>query len=179
MCSACAGRRSLNRRHRGIPIVANRRAGLACWRPRAETTAESRLEGTMGDNKTIARRWFSEVWAPDGEALVDRWLAPDVVAIMEDGDVRSPSDFKQSRRKMLDAFPDLRLTVEDAIEQGEKVVVRWSARGTHTGDGLGLPATNRPIEIRGMTWLEFRDRQVVRGWDSWNLGGMIGRLTAP
>ena len=133
----------------------------------------------MGENATIARRWFAEAWAPDGEPLLDRWLAPDVVGVMESGDVNGPAAFKEMRRQMLHAFPDLRLTVDDLLEQGDNVVVRWTAQGTHQGDGLGMPPSQRAISIRGMTWMTFRDGQIVRGWDTWNLGGMLNHLTAP
>jgi steroid delta-isomerase-like uncharacterized protein len=70
------------------------------------------------------------------------------------------------------------VTVEDVVEQDGKAVVRWTVRGTHRGAGLGVPSTNRPVSFRGITWLELRDDRIVRGWDSWNLGGLISSLTS-
>jgi steroid delta-isomerase-like uncharacterized protein len=131
----------------------------------------------MGANAAIARRFFREVWRAGGEATVDALLARDIVGWMEGCDVKSPEDFKQARRQLLEVFPDLSVTVEDVVEQDDKAVVRWRVTATHRGAGLGVPPTNRPVSFRGITWLELRDGRIVRGWDSWNLGGLISSLT--
>lgn len=133
----------------------------------------------MGPNATIGRRWFTEVWADGGERVVDELMALDARGEMEGRAVDGREDFKAARRELLSVFPDLTVTVDDVIEQGDKAVVRWSARATHRGAGLGMPATNRPVSFRGMTWFEARDGRIVRGWDSWNLGGLIVSLTQP
>ena len=87
-----------------------------------------------------------------------------------------PVECKDVRRTLMRVFPDLRMTVDDAIEQGGKVAVRWSATATHRGEGLGVPATDRRVSFRGMTWLEVREDRIVRGWDSWNLGALLAEL---
>ncbi len=133
----------------------------------------------MGTNATLARRWFKEVWLADGEKTVEELLAPDGTAWLEGRIAKGPQEFKEARGQLLEAFPDLVATIEGIVEQDENVVVRWSAQATHTGGGLGMDATNRPVSFRGITWMEFRDGQIVRGWDSWNLGGLIGSLAAP
>ena len=133
----------------------------------------------MANNAAIARRWFREVWVAGGEAVVDQLMAPDAVASMEGRTVNGPVDFKDVRRTLMHVFPDLRMTVDDAIEQEEKVAVRWSATATHRGEGLGVPPTNRRVSFRGMTWLEVRDGRIVRGWDSWNLGALLAELQGP
>ena len=130
----------------------------------------------MGNNAAIARRWFREVWQAGGDATVDQLLSEDAVGWMEGRVVNGAQEFKDARTQLLDAFPDLVLTVDDIMEQDDKVAVRWSVRATHGGPGLGMPATNRPVTFRGMTWMELRDGQIVRGWDSWNLGALIMTL---
>ena len=90
--------------------------------------------------------------------------------------VKGPFEFKAARRTLLHVFPDLTMTVEDTIEEGVKVAVRWTATATHRGEGLGVPPTDRRVAFRGITWLELRDGLIVRGWDSWNLGGLIAEL---
>ena len=130
----------------------------------------------MSDNAAVARRWFQEVWVAGGERSVDLLMAPDAVGWMEGRAIKGPIDFKEARRTLLHVFPDLTMTVEDTIEEGAKVAVRWTATATHRGEGLGVPPTNRRVVFRGITWLELRDRRIVRGWDSWNLGGLIAEL---
>ena len=133
----------------------------------------------MPDNAAIARRWFREVWTPRGEATVDELLHPDAHGWMEGREIHGAADFKDARRQLLAAFTDLKLTVDDLVHEGDKVAVRWSVQATHGGSGLGIAATNRPVSFRGMSWMEMRDGRVVRGWDSWNLGGLLHSLHQP
>ena len=120
----------------------------------------------------LARRWFEEVWNDRRETAVDELMSARIEGYMEGGDVHTPGDFKNARRQLLDAFPDLRIKVEDTLEQGNKAAIRWSVTATHRGHGLQIPPTNREVKFRGITWMEFQDGQLVRGWDSWNLGGL-------
>jgi steroid delta-isomerase-like uncharacterized protein len=128
------------------------------------------------DNERIARRWFEEVWNARRDETVDELMPPHSVGHMEGGDVRGPGDFKAARREFMTAFPDIRVTVEDTVGDGEKVVVRWAASGTHRGEALGLTPTNSPVRFRGMTWLTIRDGKIVEGWDAWNQGKLIEEM---
>jgi predicted ester cyclase len=62
------------------------------------------------------------------------------------------------------AFPDVRITAEDFVEQGDKLACRFVCRGTHRGPFLGVAATGRPVEFSGMTILAFRDGRCVERW---------------
>jgi steroid delta-isomerase-like uncharacterized protein len=88
-------------------------------------------------------------------------------------------NFIAARTALLEAFPDFRVTVEAVIAQGNDVAVRWSASGTHLGESLGFPASNRPAAFRGITWLTFEDGRIVKGWDAWNQGRLIQDLQVP
>ena len=133
----------------------------------------------MSTNAERARRWFTEVWAPGGEATVRELMAPGSIGYMEGSEVRGHDEFLAQRRQLLSVFPDLAIRVEDVIEEGAKVAVRWHVTATHGGDGLGVPPTNRRVTFRGITWFEFEGGQIVRGWDCWNIGGVMQSLTAP
>jgi steroid delta-isomerase-like uncharacterized protein len=130
-------------------------------------------------NVTQARRWFDEVWNQRRPEAVAEILEPQCVGHTEAGDMVGGELFlERIYRPFVQAFPDLQITVEDVLSDGDKVVVRWRARGTHQGDGLGIPPTQRPMDARGMTWMEFRDGRMVEAWDCWNIGGTIAALTA-
>lgn len=133
----------------------------------------------MGENALIARRWFEQVWVAGGESAVDRLLAPDATGWLDGRTVRSAIDFKEVRRRLLHVFPDLAITVEETIEQDRRVAVRWCATGTHRGDGLGVPPTNRKVTVRGLSWLELRDGRIVGAWESWSLGPLVQSLREP
>ena len=59
---------------------------------------------------------------------------------------------------------------------GDEAVVRWTAHGTHTGDGLGLPPTGRSISLRGLTWIRTSGGKLLEGWDCWNFREMLESL---
>jgi steroid delta-isomerase-like uncharacterized protein len=126
-------------------------------------------------NRDLAIRWFREVWNERRHETIDELFAADGVGHMEGGD-GTIADFKSARAGLLEAFPDFSVVVEDTVSEGDHVVVRWAATGTHQGRGLGIEATGRPVSFRGMTWLKFRNGKAVEGWDSWNLGGLLTSL---
>lgn len=126
-------------------------------------------------NRALAIRWFRQVWNERCVETVDELFSIDGIGHTEGGD-QGPAQFKEARAGLLDAFPDIHLDVEDTAADRDHVVVRWRARGTHRGAGLGMPATDRPVDFRGMTWLVFKDGIIVEGWDSWNLGKLLESL---
>lgn len=132
----------------------------------------------MNPNAEAARRWYTEVWRSGGEPTVHELMAEDIVGYMEGVDIRSREEFLAERRRLLQVFPDLKIVAQDAIAEGDKVVVRWHVDATHKGEGLGFPPSNRRVSFRGITWLEFKDGRIVRGWDSWNLGSVLQSLSA-
>lgn len=90
-------------------------------------------------NKALIRRWFEEVWNQGKEATIDELFVPDGVAhglSKESGrQFQGPADFKPFWRAFRSAFPDIRVTVDDVVAEGEKVVARCTVRGAHTGHG--------------------------------------------
>ena len=129
-------------------------------------------------NTALARRWFDEVWNKRHDATVRELLRPNAVGHLEGLVTRGVDEFFTARSFLLGAFPDLHVLVEDTVAQGAQVVVRWSAKGTHGGNQLGIPATDKPVTFRGMTWLTFADGVIVEGWDAWNQGGLLTELRA-
>ena len=74
------------------------------------------------------------------------------------------------------AFPDLSNTVEDQIAEGDKVVTRWTATGTHKGDLMGIPPTNKRATVTGVDIARFHDGKVVEAWVSYDMHGMLQQL---
>jgi steroid delta-isomerase-like uncharacterized protein len=125
----------------------------------------------------LARRWFEEVWNQKRDDTMEQILSPNCAGFMEgQGEIIGAEMFKAVRVRLLDAFPDLSVLVEDTVAEGTKAVVRWVARATHRGAGLGLAPTGLSCEFRGVTWLEFEDGRLVRGWSHWDHGGLLQKL---
>ncbi len=141
--------------------------------PEPETMRGKTLE--LASNRDLAIRWFRDVWNERRTETIDELFAAHAIGHTEGGD-QGAEDFKAARAGFLEAFPDMRVEIEDTAADGDHVVVRWSATATHLGNNLGMPATGRRVAFRGMTWLTFENGIVVEGWDSWNLGALLRSL---
>jgi steroid delta-isomerase-like uncharacterized protein len=133
---------------------------------------------SASENAALARRWFDEVWNQRRDATVVELLADPCDGHMEGGDVRGPRDFLAARAALVGAFPDLRVTVDGTIAEGDEVAVRWSASGTHRGEQMGPRASHKEIAFRGISWIRFVNGRIVEGWDSWNLGKLLSEMGA-
>ncbi len=100
----------------------------------------------------VLARWFEEVWNLRREETIDELLTANSICHTDEGPVIGPEEFRQKMYyPFLAAFPDVRVTVEEIVPDGNRVIVLWSATGTHSGDIPGLPATGRRVEFKGLT----------------------------
>jgi steroid delta-isomerase-like uncharacterized protein len=74
------------------------------------------------------------------------------------------------------AFPDLHVSVDLTVAQDDLVSVRWTARGTNTGAGNGIPATGKSVVVRGTTIFRFVDGRIAEEWTSGDSLGMLKQL---
>ena len=127
----------------------------------------------------LVRRWFQEVWNEGRIETVYELLSPEGVATGQrdaDKEIHGPKEFEEFVREIRGAFPDIKVTVEDIFGAGDKVVMRWSAVMTHTGDAPGMPATGRTVRSRGITIAKIVDGKIVEGWDNWDQLGMLEQI---
>jgi steroid delta-isomerase-like uncharacterized protein len=131
------------------------------------------------DNSALVRRWFEEVWNQRRAETIDELLTGESVLHADEGPLRGPEEFKARQyTPFLAAFPDLRVEIESMIAQDDHVVVRWSATGTHCGDGLGCRPTQETASFRGITWIHVRDGKLMDGWQSSNIPEVVRGLSA-
>jgi steroid delta-isomerase-like uncharacterized protein len=105
------------------------------------------------ENKATARRFMEESFGGGKPELVDDVLDPDFVRYdpyIESGEVRGAQTVKGNIEWFRNAFPDLSCTVEEQVAEGDKVVSRWTVRGTHRGDFFGVAGTGNRVEFTGM-----------------------------
>ncbi len=136
---------------------------------------------SVEENVELMRRWFKEVWNEGRTQTIYDLFAPDGIAIGEHEDgkpLRGPADFVPFVKRIRGAFPDTHIVIEDAFGAGDKVVVRWTATMTHSGDHLGMPASGKPVRITGTTIARVRDNQIIEGWDNWDQAGMLKQIGA-
>jgi steroid delta-isomerase-like uncharacterized protein len=128
------------------------------------------------ENKTLVRRWFEEVWNKGRAAAIDELLAPNGVVHGLGEDMQGPAAFKPFHAAYRDAFPDVRIELEDLLAEGDKVAFRWSATATHRGNGLNFAATNRPVRFSGMGIIRVENGKLVEGWNIFDQLGMMQQL---
>ena len=133
---------------------------------------------TETENAELARRWLREIWDERKDATVHELLHPKAVGHLEGLTTSGPTEFLAARAFILNAFPDFKLVVEDLLAQGDNVVFRWAASGTHRGQLLDVAPTNRPVSFTGITWMRWVEGKLVEGWDCWNQGGVMAELQA-
>jgi steroid delta-isomerase-like uncharacterized protein len=136
------------------------------------------------ENKSVSRRVAEEIFNGGNLDLADELYAPDYVLHdpMLPEDLHGPEGLKQYAAMTLGAFPDARVTVEDQVAEGDKVVSRWTATGTHTGDLMSIPPTGRRIKVSGITINRFSGGKITEDWyQSDDLGMMrqIGVIPSP
>ena len=129
-------------------------------------------------NKTVVRRLFEEVWNKGNLPVTDELFAPNYAHHdSSTPDVgRGPESEKKRATLYRTAFPDLRLTIEDIIAEGETVMARWSCRGTHKGDLSGIAPTGKQFTISGISVARFTNGKMVEGWVNWDALGLMQQL---
>jgi steroid delta-isomerase-like uncharacterized protein len=135
----------------------------------------------MQDVKTLAHRWFDEVWNQGREETIDELLSKDarIFGLGEsDAEVRGPYGFKPFFRNLRTTFPDLHIRIDDTIVDGDKAVVRVVMEGTHSGQGLGIPPTGRHVRVAGIIIIQSAEGKLIAGWNSWDQLGLLRQVGA-
>lgn len=133
-------------------------------------------------NTTVASRWYEEVFNAGNIELIDELFAPNFV----DHDPSNPLPGLEGVRQLVSmyrsAFPDLHITVEDEITEGDKIVTRFTGRGTHKGSLMGIPPTGKRVTLTAIDILRFENGRIVEHWGNQDILGMmqqIGVIPAP
>jgi steroid delta-isomerase-like uncharacterized protein len=129
-------------------------------------------------NKTISRRIFDEVWNKGNLAVVDETSAPTLVNhFTPPGIPAGRVGFKQFAQVYRAGFPDLHFTIDDMIAEGDKVVTRFTATGTHTGELFGMPATGKKATVTGITIARYdATGKSAEVWTNFDQLGMLQQL---
>jgi steroid delta-isomerase-like uncharacterized protein len=134
---------------------------------------------SVAENKAIVRRWFEEVWNKGNLDAVDELVAATVVSeIPGEPEVRGPEAWRQQVSSTRAAFPDLAFTIEDQIAEEDKVATRWTLRGTHQGEFMGVPATGKQVTVTGISITRYANGKNVGSWNEMDLLGLMQQLGA-
>jgi steroid delta-isomerase-like uncharacterized protein len=126
---------------------------------------------SVEENKADTRRAVDEFWNKGNMELLNEFWATNYIH-HDPGtpEVNDLEGFKQWVITTRTGFPDLKVTIEDIIAEGDKVVTRWTFRGTHKGELGGIPPTGKQVTMTGITIDRIADGKTVESW--WNSDGL-------
>ena len=129
------------------------------------------------DNKALMRRFLEEVFNKQNQAAIDEFIAPNHVDhTLPPFLPTTPEGTKRAIGIFLTAFPDVHLVVEDMIAEGDKVVTRYTSRGTQKGAFMGIPPTGKQMTVSSIIIARFADGKIVEEWGLDDQVGMLQQL---
>ncbi len=126
-------------------------------------------------NKAVARRLFEEELSQGNWDVALEIHTPDFVAHAGTRTASLAEDI-ESAKDWRRAFPDLVVTVDQMVAEGDRVAVLWTGRGTNSGTGHGFPATGKSGQAGGITIFRFVDGRIAEEWGVIDQLGMLRQL---
>ena len=132
------------------------------------------------ENKALVRRCFKEIWSRGNVDLIDQLVVPNY----ENHDPAGPmpgtgrDGLKKHVTAYRTAFPDLTLTLDDIVAEGNKVTARWTAHGTHKGTLLGIAPTGKEVTTGGISLMQIANGKIAEAWVTWDTLGLLQQLGA-
>jgi predicted ester cyclase len=135
-------------------------------------------EHDSAEIKRLERLIFEEMYDKRNVDILDKYMAPDwvdhYIEVMRPGEVFTREDLKRQTLQRFQAFPDSRTVIDDMVAEGDRVAVRFTVTGTHTGtDFMGTPATGKMRARQMMVIDRFEDGRIVESW------GVVEALPVP
>jgi steroid delta-isomerase-like uncharacterized protein len=134
---------------------------------------------SVEENKTVSRRSFEEVWNQGNLAAIDDLY--DANQVSHGLGVEVPAGvagLKQFVAMYRSAYPDTHFTIEDQVAEGDKVVTRWTAIGTHRGELFGIAPTGKRVTVTGMALSRIENGKIVETWNHFDALGQLQQLGA-
>ena len=132
------------------------------------------------ENKAIVRRLYEEVWNKRRLEVVNELISPSHALQGPNifGSSMGPEAYKRQVLSFLEGYPDLHWAINDTIAEKDKVVACWTISGTHEGDFMGVPATNKKVSVDGMTIHHIAGGKIMDSNINWDALGMMQQLGA-
>ena len=114
--------------------------------------------------KTIARTFVEEIFNARKTEMAKNFVTPNIIYHGMGEEVKSLEEFKKWVAEDLSAFPDMRITIVDALGEQNKVALRWTLTATHEKDFADFPATHKKFETQGVEILHFDGDKIKEAW---------------
>ena len=128
--------------------------------------------------KIIAERWIKEGWQAGNVGALDELHTPNFVDHSPAGRASDNAGFKAGVTELYVAFPDFYAVIDDLIIDPAtgKITIRWSAEGTHKGNFMNIPPTERRIAFQGIEIIRLENERIIERWGEWDGIGLLQQL---
>lgn len=133
---------------------------------------------STAENQVIAHRILDEVFSRGNLSTMRELFSSDITIHDPDKELRGLEQVEQGITRLRTAFPDLYYAVEDMIAEGDKVVVRFTGRGTHQGEFRGVSPTGKAMTYTGIVILRLVEGRLVDYWAVSDALGIFQQLGA-
>jgi steroid delta-isomerase-like uncharacterized protein len=134
-------------------------------------------QSSADQNVSVVRRLTEEAFVGGKVDVVDEIVAADCVDHDPmPGQAPGRAGQRQTCQMVVDGLSDRCTLTDDFLATGDRVVESWVFQGTHTGDFLGIPATGKQLQIRGMEIWRLADGQIVERWGVLDTGAVLEQL---
>jgi steroid delta-isomerase-like uncharacterized protein len=136
---------------------------------------------TMTEREALARRFFEEAFNEGRLEVLDSVVSDDYRSHDPQDPLpalQGPAAARATVEHYRAAFPDVRFTIEDVVDQRDRVAIRWTATGTHRGELNGLAPTDRSVTVSGITIQRMAGGRVTEAWTSWDTLGLLQQIGA-
>lgn len=134
---------------------------------------------SVEENKALVERWNEEIWNKGNVAAADELLTADFVFNYPfPGLEPNLEGYKQTVGGFHAVFQNMKITVNDTIAEGDKVVLRWSGQSTHAGEFMGIPPTGKEVVTTGITICRVEGGKIAEEWTEMDMLSMMQQLGA-
>jgi steroid delta-isomerase-like uncharacterized protein len=133
------------------------------------------------EHKEVFGRLYHSIWNERRLEFIDKVIA-DTHALGDptvSGGGVGPVAYRRQVERFLAGLPDLKFTVDDTISENDKLVVSWTVTGTHQGDFLGIPATNKNVAFSGITINQIAGGKIIESTVIWDGLGLLEQFGVP
>jgi len=128
-------------------------------------------------NESLVRRTIEEIVNQGNFDLVNQLISPEYASFEPTvGPMRGREGYVALVTSYRNAFPDMKMTIEEQIAEGDSVVTRWRAEGTHRGELMGIAPTGKRVSVQGIVISRIKNGQLVDDYESFDVYGMLRQL---
>lgn len=134
---------------------------------------------SLEENKRVVRRLFEEVYNQGSLSVIDDLFAEHALGHdpTREEPVRGVESYRLAATSFLEAFPDLRVSLDDLVAEGDRVAARWTLVGHHEGTFMGVPPSGNLVREGGMIIYRLAEGRIAEYWGATDMLALMRQLS--